>query len=322
MSAKANTAKIGLFVILAVVLLVAGLLLFGAKSYFVPKSKGETAIPGEVYGLSVGSGVQLRGVPIGKVTRITFAWALYPHTKSSFIVVEFEVEQNLFPLPPGMDMKTAAAEAVARGMRAMVKGQGITGTSILALETLDPKAYPPPHLDYTPRQLYIPSAPPQLTRLVDSLGKSLTHLQEVDFAGISHGATNTLAAARDLVARLSEVDFKGLDTNANALLVGLKGSSTKLNTTLEDLQKTINRAKLYEVSTNANGLLAGLRDSNAKLQIVLDNLGAVPMQQAVANLQESLRTLNEVLVELKAYPSGFLLGKPPPPVEALQPARQ
>jgi hypothetical protein len=50
MSTKANTAKIGLFVILALVLLIAGLLAFGAKSYFAPKTKGETAVC-TLYGL-------------------------------------------------------------------------------------------------------------------------------------------------------------------------------------------------------------------------------------------------------------------------------
>lgn len=321
MSTKANTTKIGLFVILAAVLLVAGLLAFGAKSYFTPKTKAETAIPGDVGGLSVGSPVQLRGVPIGKVTRITFAWNLYPHTKTNLIVVEFEVEGDLLPLPPGMNTKQAVELANARGLRTMVKSQGITGTSLLALENLDPKAYPPPALDYKPRHYYIPSAPTELTRLVESLGKTLQHLEQIDVAGISRGVTNTLAAADRLVVKLGEIDFGAVGTNANALLVDIKGTSAKLTTTLEGVQKTLNGMKLDTVGKNADGLLTELRGSNEKLQTVLEHLGTVPMQQTVVDLQRALQTLNDVLTELKSYPSGFIFGKPPPPIEGMQPAR-
>ena len=322
MSAKANTAKIGLFIILAVVLLVAGLLAFGARTYFVSKTNLETAIYGEVYGLSAGSGVQLRGVPIGKVTQITFAWNLYPDSKVNVVVVEFQVEGDLLPLPPGKDMKAAVKQADEQGLRAMVKSQGITGTSILALEPLDPKTYPPPAIDYTPRHLYIPSAPPQLERLLESLDQSLKHLQDVDFASISQSVTNTLVSARHLVDKLGEVDFKSLSTNANSLIVDLKGTSAKLTATLDEVQKTIANAKLDRVSTNADELLTGLRASNEKLQTVLDHLGNVPLQQTAASLQQTLQNLDQVLVELKEYPSGFIFGQPPQPVEGMKAERQ
>ena len=65
MPAKNDNVRIGVFVLLGIVLFIAGLLAFGARSYFAPKTYFETAIEGEVSGLSVGSGVQLRGVPIG-----------------------------------------------------------------------------------------------------------------------------------------------------------------------------------------------------------------------------------------------------------------
>src|SRR3974390_239912 len=138
MSAKPNTFKIGLFTLVAIALFVAGLLAFGAKSYFTKKTMFETAIEGEVSGLSEGSRVEFRGVPIGKVTRITFAWNVYPESKSGMIVVDFEVDSSLFRLPPGIDMNTLLKRATANGLRAMVKLEGVTGTSILWLETLNP----------------------------------------------------------------------------------------------------------------------------------------------------------------------------------------
>jgi phospholipid/cholesterol/gamma-HCH transport system substrate-binding protein len=321
MSARTNHIKIGMFVLAALFLLIAGLLAFGARSYLSPKAKFETAIPGEVSGLSVGSAVQFRGVPLGTVTRITFSWTVYPKSKSGYIVVEFEAAADVVPLPPGTDRTTAIKDAVSRGLRAMVKGQGITGTSILALEDLDPKDNPPPVLDYTPRYTYIPSAPAQFTRMLDAVEKSLNNLEKLDFGSIGRSVTNALSAVTQLSAKIDKLDFQSVATNASSLLVDLKATSVKLQDAVVQVQETIKGMKLDAVSQNANDLVTGLRDTNAKVQALLDRVTAAPIAPAVAELQEALRNLNSVLVELKRYPSGFFLGEPPLPARSVQTPR-
>lgn len=311
MSAKPNTFKIGLFTLVAIALFVAGLLAFGAKGYFTKKTMFETAIEGEVSGLSEGSRVELRGVPIGKVTRITFAWNAYPASKSGLIVVEFEVDGSLFRLPPGTDMNTLLKKATDNGLRAMVKLQGVTGTSILWLETLNPASYPPPEIDYVPRYYYIPSAPGQFTRLLEAIEKSLTEIERLDLRSIGIGVTNTLDATTRLVDKLDQLDLQAISTNANEFLVQVKNLST-------NLQQTINEMKLASVSRNADQLLAGLQDSNAKLQLVLDHLGTLPMQQTVGDLRDAIQNLNQVLLQLKQYPSGFIFGQPPAPAKGVK----
>ncbi len=311
MSANPNTFKIGLFTLVALGLLVAGVLAFGAKSYFVPKTKFETAIAGEVAGLSVGSSVQLRGVPIGHVSRITFAWNVYPQSKSGFIVVEFEVDGNLLPLPRGMDMATVLQQATEKGLRAIVKGQGITGTSILALEKLDPDSNPPPTIDYTPRYYYVPSAPGQFTRMLESIEKSLDNLQHVDLAGIGNGVTNALGATTRLVNELNLVNLQIISTNANAVLVQAKALVT-------NLQENVQSMKLESIGLNANDLLVELRQTNTKLQLVLNQVGTAPVQQTVGDLRTAAQNLNDVLAQLKQYPSGFIFGQPPAPAKGIQ----
>ena len=311
MSANPNTFKIGLFTLIALVLLVAGVLAFGAKSYFSPKTRFETAVPGEVSGLSVGSSVELRGVPIGHVSRITFAWNVYPKSDSGLIVVEFNVEGNLFPLPPGTNLRAVLQEATAKGLRAIVKGQGITGTSILALETLDPNNNPVPAIDYTPRYYYVPSAPGQFTRMLESIEKSLDNLQRVDLASIGNGVTNALDATTRLVNELNLVNLQIISTNANALLVETRELVT-------NLQENIQSMKLESIGRNANELLAGLRDTNAKLQLVLNQVNTAPLQQTVGDIRSAAQNLDEVLAQLKQYPSGFIFGEPPAPAKGIQ----
>lgn len=312
MSANPNTFKIGLFTLVALALLVAGVLAFGAKSYFAPKTRFETAVPGEVSGLSVGSSVELRGVPIGHVSRITFAWNVYPKSTSRFIVVEFDVEGDLLPLPPGTNMRDVLQEATTKGLRAVVKGQGITGSSILSLETLDPNNNPMPVIDYTPRFYYVPSAPGQFTRMLESIEKSLDNLQRVDLAGIGIGVTNALDATTRLVNELNLVNLQIISTNANELLVETKGLVT-------NLQENIQSMKLESVGRNANELLVGLRDTNAKLQLVLNQVNTAPLQQTIGDLRSAAQSLNDVLAQLKQYPSGFIFGEPPATAKGIQP---
>jgi paraquat-inducible protein B len=311
MSAKPNTFKIGLFTLVAIALFAAGLVAFGAKGYFTKKTMFETAIEGEVAGLSEGSKVEFRGVPIGKVTRITFAWDVYPESKTQLIVVDFEVDGSLFRLPPGTDMKDLVKRATDNGLRVMVKLEGVTGMSVLWVETLDPAGYPPPNIDYTPRSYYIPSAPGQITRLLESIEKSLANIEHLDLKSIGISVTNTLDATTRLVNKLDRLDLDAISTNANDLLVQLKDLSTNLD-------QTITRMKLESVSRNTDELLTGLRDSNAKLQLVLDHLGTLPMQQTVGDLRDAVQNLNQVLLQLKRYPSGFIFGEPPAPAKGVK----
>jgi len=219
-------------------------------------------------------------------------------------------------------MKTAVNLTTEKGLRAIVKGQGITGTSILALENLRPADYPPVVIDYTPRHLYIPSAPGQFTRMLDSIEKSLANFQQLNIASIGVGVTNALTAVTKLSDKLDKIDLEGVTTNANAVLAEVKDLAAKLKETIGHVEDTIKGMNLDTMSANANGLITGLRDTNVKVETVLNKVGAVPLEQTVGDLQQSLQTLNGVLTELKQYPSGFFLGEPPLPARSVQTPRK
>ena len=118
--------------------MIAGILAFGARSYFEPTSQFETYIQGDVTGLAVGSAVELRGVRVGKVTRIDFSWTEYEPTQPSYIVVEFEMRNDIAPGSPGAARNELLQSAIKQGLRARVKAKGITGTSVLSLEYVNP----------------------------------------------------------------------------------------------------------------------------------------------------------------------------------------
>lgn len=312
MSAKTNNVRIGIFVLVAIALFIAGILAFGARSYFVKKTSLETAIVGEVYGLSVGSKVELRGVPVGKVSKIAFARNVYPKTQSDVVVVEFELEGYIFSgIGSAEQAHVYREEQVAKGLRAMIKGQGLTGTSILALEYFDPTNNPPSHIDYKPHHPYIPSVPGQVTRMLESIERSLRNLQKLDFEGIGLGVSNTLAKTTLLLDKLDRVDIEGVVVKVDTLLDGIKVAVAEVKTTIAAME-------METLSKNANGLVVGLKETNLKLQTVLDHVGDVPMQDTVGDIRSAIQTLNDVLVELKRYPSGFIFGDPPAPAKSVE----
>ena len=51
---------------------------------------------------------------------------------------------------------------------------------------------------------------------------------------------------------------------------------------------------------------------------VLDHVGTIPLWETVADVSQSVETLNQVMLELKQYPSGFIFGRPPPPAKGVQ----
>ena len=282
MSTTTNDFKLGLFTLCGLAILIAGILAFGARSYFEPTSTYETYIAGDVTGLAVGSAVELRGVNVGKVKRIGFSWNEYQETTPTYIVVEFEMRDDVIPLPPGAARSEMVQSAIKSGLRARLKSQGITGTSILSLEDLNPADNPPVQVPWTPRHTYVPAAPGQFSELLASIEKSLHNVERLDFSNINQLVQGDLKSAGQVLDRVNQVDFGSLGTNANSLL-------------------TESRATV------------------AQLQPALANLDFNALNQTLANAQRTLHDMDDVLAEIKNYPSGFFLGAPPPPVKEVQP---
>jgi hypothetical protein len=171
--------------------------------------------------------------------------------------------------------------AIQSGLRARLKSQGITGTSILSLEDLNPANNPLVEVPWTPRHTYVPAAPGQFSELLASIEKSLHNVERLDFSNINQLVQGDLKSAGQVLDRVNQVDFGSLGTNANALL-------------------TESRATV------------------AQLQPALANLDFNALNQTLANAQRTLHDMDDVLAEMKNYPSGFLFGNPPPPVKEVQ----
>jgi ABC-type transporter Mla subunit MlaD len=319
MSTSTNHFKLGLFALGGLAILILGILAFGARGYFERTSLYETYVVGDVTGLSVGSAVFLRGVRVGRVTRISFSWSEYHETQPSYIVVEFELRENVIPpAPPGETRDGVIQAAVKRGLRARLKALGITGTSILSIEFLDPDENPPAEVPWTPRNIYIPSAPGQFGELLSSAEKTLHGLEHLDFAGINLLLQNDLRSAGKVLDHAEQIDFGGLSTNANGLLTELRSSNTKLKSLIGDTDDTLTKMKLEKLSQDVDALVGQLQGTVASLQPGLANIDFDALNQTLGNARRTINDMDQVLLELKEYPSGFIFGKPPAAIKGVQ----
>jgi phospholipid/cholesterol/gamma-HCH transport system substrate-binding protein len=319
MKRATNNFKLGLFTLAGLVILIVGVLAFGARGYLKPTTSFETYVAGDVTGLAVGSPVELRGVEVGKVTRIAFSWIEYQLTQPSYIVVEFEIQDDVSPAPPGKSHWNQLKIEIESGLRARLKSQGITGTTILSLEYLDPIRNPPVQVPWTPRNIYIPAAPGQFVEILASIQKSLRNVEQIDFRDINRLVHDDLISAGRVLDKAGQVDFQSLSTNANALLTELRDSNTKLQSIIQVTDDTVKKIKLEKLSQDLDGLVGQLRDTVARIQPGLANIDFDEVNRTMANARQTLHDLDDVLAELKNYPSGFFLGAPPLPVKEVQP---
>lgn len=318
MSQPVNNFKLGLFTLCGLALLIAGILAFGLRAYFQPTSEFETYISGDVTGLTVGSAVELRGVNVGKVTHIDFSWTEYQFTQPSYIVVDFEMRNDIAPGSPSAARDTLLQNAIKRGLRARIKAKGITGASILSIEYVNPADNPPVQVPWTPKYTYIPSAPSEFGELLASVQKTLRHLESLDFNTMNRLLVSDLKSAGDVLSNARQFDFGSLSTNANSLLADLQDSNTRLKSLLQDTDDTVQKAKLERLSHDLDGLVEQLQDTVSRVEPGLANLDFNALNQTLANARQTILDLDEVLSELKEYPSGFLFGAPPPPVKGVE----
>ena len=93
MSRKANKTVIGVFVIGALVLLMAAIVVFGSGELFKRTNKFVLYFDGSVKGLSIGAPVMFRGVSIGTVKDISLIYDAKAGTITLPVIVEIEQDR-------------------------------------------------------------------------------------------------------------------------------------------------------------------------------------------------------------------------------------
>jgi paraquat-inducible protein B len=170
MSKKASKATIGLFVLGAIALALAGVVLFGSGKLFRPTVKYVMYFDGSVKGLSVGAPVVFRGVKIGSVTDIILQGNLQDMRFTVPVIVE--VDLGRFQISKG-DPETIDYERdlQEKGLRAQLQTQSlVTGQLMIDIDFRpDRQSRSAPNVTDYPQIPTVPSTAEELTQKLEEL---------------------------------------------------------------------------------------------------------------------------------------------------------
>jgi paraquat-inducible protein B len=278
MGTKPNYFKIGIFVIVAVILLLFAVVIWGSGILSEQPVYFETYFDSSVTGLNVGAPVENRGVRIGRVERITFARNEYKMPTDEGTVSKYDAYVMVVASAEAADLaavtpeqrKTRLEQLISRGLRLRLASNLLTGQAYLEGDYFDPNRFPVLDIAWEPKYLYIPSAPGGFSTIKDSIDSILFKLEKIDTEKIGLELENILVALREAIR----------DANVPAVAAQLKD-------TLQRIDKLV-------------------------------ATGRPELQQSLENLREVSANLKDLTETLKRHPAEAIFSQPPPKPEALK----
>lgn len=329
MAKQANTTMIGGFVVLAVFILAASVVILGSGKLFQRTESFVLYFDSSIKGLNVGSPVLLQGVQIGSVTKILIRANRNDLTMS--IPVFIDIRPDTFHVDETIQTQRDPAENIAllteRGLRAVLSIQSlITGQLMIELDYYPDSALNLKNLD--PEVPEIPTIPSTTERLFQNLQKiDLTHINNI-IVGVERLINNpdlpeglkalrqTADEVRQLVDKLENYigdvtdnventlsDTRTLVNNVNAQVQPLANDLRQLIVHFDEVALNINK-QLDVVAANLNESLAGIRgvvSEDAPLVIELEET-----LENISNMTDSIRQLADYLEQ---NPQALIRGK-------------
>ena len=323
--------RLGLFILGAIAALVIGLTVIGTGNLLRPTVMIETYIDGSVQGLDVGAPIKFRGVTIGDVTRLGFTAVEYqydapPAERRRYVLVEGRVRPDRFAATAreGLFNEDLLGPLVAAGLRVRMAAQGITGINFLELDFLDPATHPALPIEWTPRNVYIPSAPSIAVQFLEYAESLLRRLDLLDIEGIVDGTISALYTLERTVAML---DTEGFSRQASELSEQLQETAIQSRQLLQAAERLLQDPDLLGLPGETRATLQSVRGTLAEADIGelvaqiervvvrLDrglDINEQRLAATLADLQAATGTLRALTEDARRNPAGTILGAPPP----------
>ncbi|MGH7900445.1 MAG: MlaD family protein [Thermodesulfobacteriota bacterium] len=321
MSRKANYYKIGVFVILGFMIVVVGIVLFGAGKFFRKKVAIETYFDQSVQGLDVGAPLKLQGVPIGNVSEIAFVFNYYK-TEYNYVLVRAEIYPDM--VGPRLsrggildeeERKKLLEGMIEKGARLELSSQGITGVAFLNMVQLDPKRFPALQIDWKPDYFYVPSSPGTITLITQAVENLTQEIEAIDIKAIADKVDQLLTTTNKVV---EDAQIASVSQDIRRLVASLEDNSKKLDAILEseDVQQSLKDLSeaLKNIETSSQEFPKTVAEFNRTLRQI--NKFTSDQQDQLGLVLDDIRRISENFSELmdtaKKYPSWVFFGNPPP----------
>jgi len=290
---QANKFRLGLFVLAGTILFITGLFVLGLEGLFVEKAHFVSLFQESVQGLTIGSPVKYKGVPIGTVSKISI------QVEDKLIRVDMDVNLSSFSIN-GTTKKSEIMplfydfikKECKKGLSCRLEYAGITGLKYIELdyfkishpERLIPK---PKHMIH---EIYMPSTPSALKDVLKLINTSLERIAKIDFEGLSNRVSDVLDGAKKIIN--GPKLLKAVD-QLEAMSANLKDSS-------QVLKDTLTPKKVQEIINNVDRILDKLKQISIELE---DQLA----KAKIADTTDSFRKAANAVTDSKLMISNTLL---------------
>lgn len=247
---------------------------------YTDKTRWLLHFEGSIRGLTVGSPVEFRGIPVGQVLDINME---YDAAKKVFLIpVLIEIEQERIKVVGEMqdsDRKWQNDYLVEQGLRAQLKtGSLITGQLYVDLD-FHPNAEPA-QINWEGRYPQMPTVPTSIEEITTSLTHLLKKLEKLPIEQIGNDLRDTVQGAKRLV------------------------NSAELQEALAALNQALNQAQQFAATLN-EVITPELRSAVANLSTTLkhtrklaQNFDQTVVPELDATLKEARATLSAIKVSI------------------------
>ncbi len=322
---KANPKTVGGFVLGAVAIAVAALIVFGSGRFFAEKETFVAFFPGSLMGLRVGASVDMQGIQVGTVTDL---WVevdpdSMEFTRPVIIEVDYSRFRGVTADEPDVDEQAEWKMLVDRGLRAQLAAQSlVTGQQSVQLGFHPDTEVNLVETDIPYRQF--PTIPSTFEKVEAGLGDVVTGASEVlelvkDVLSEENRMriAGTLDDLREIIGMFKEdvPQYRKLAENADATLTSYKALADRAEGILAENQEGINKAitGLDEMRRNFSKLAqtaTKLIEDNEKGLTEFTNVGLVELTNLAVDAQATAEQIRRVMEEMERDPARFFLGQP------------
>ncbi len=324
---KANPTLIGGFIIGALALIVAGVLLF-ANGYFSNPQKNMIFFESSVNGLNIGALVKLKGVPVGKVTDIL---VIYDDQRAKIImpvIVEFTPEK-IYGMQGGHIEKSTDEDIkmmIKQGLRAQLQTQSLVTGQLFIDINVRPET--PVKLLGGDHPMYpeipsIPSSREQLENTIEDIVAMVRKMpiqQTVESLSNSIQEVEKLLKSPEIASSLGTLDhtlkdvrhlIQTVDGKIEPLTEEFRGSAKESRLLLENVNKNAGPVMLstQEAMKATTGTMEQARSTLATIDQTAGQNASLDL--ALKDLASAAKSLRVLADYLERHPDALLYGKNP-----------
>lgn len=271
---------VGAFVLGGIVLAFGAIILFGKFHPFSPTVRAAIVFQNSISGLTVGSPVTFRGVPVGAVETIVVAFDAKTTTAFIPVTVQLEPKQVTLTTKDGSNPITLQ-QLIARGLRAQLNVRSfVTGQSEIDLD-FDPGSEAVLHAAVT--------ALPEIPTRQSPIDRVKEQLSQLPLHELADNANATLKSFRTLSERL--------DQNLPPLIESLRATSDRTAVVVAAAGQAITT-----VQTRLDGTLAGI-DRLAKIGDTLLTQRGAELRTLLVSSNQTVVQARDLLADLKGMTS-------------------